>query len=63
MEGLIQYLFNTINTDIYYHAPINNLWTNITEHIINNLIVVNRKAKLLYIVFFIPIYKLLKLLV
>ena len=53
MDNLINDLFNMVDTDLYYCVPIRNLWKNITEHTINNLIVINRKARLWYIAYYV----------
>jgi hypothetical protein len=53
MEEHLNFLYSIINKEIFYHVPIANLWKNLAELIINNLIVVNRKARLLYIVYYV----------
>jgi hypothetical protein len=52
MEEVLNFLYGIIKAKIFYYVPIKNLWTNLTEHIQNNLIVVNRKARLLYIIYY-----------
>lgn len=56
MDNLIIRLYWILDADLYYHVPISKLWTNIAEHIIYNLIVIKRKVRLLYIVYYVNLH-------
>ena len=51
MEQQLNNFANTVDKNVYCYVPIKNLWKDITEHIINSLIVIDRKARLLYTVY------------
>ena len=53
MVYLLDKLYNFVDVPLFYYVPIRNLWRNITDHIQNNLILINRKARILYIVYYV----------